>query len=145
MRQVEKSVLVPHAQAQMFALVADIAKYPQFVPWVSQARVLEHGSGHVVGQLTMQRAGVRETFTTRNTMVEPREIRMDLVEGPFKTLSGLWTFDDIAGRGTKVTLNMRFEFANPMLALLLSRSFEKSCIELIDAFVARAREVHGGR
>jgi ribosome-associated toxin RatA of RatAB toxin-antitoxin module len=145
MRQVEKSVLVPHAQAQMFALVADIAKYPQFVPWVSQARVMEQGADYVVGQLTMQRAGVRETFTTRNTMRAPDEIQMDLVEGPFKTLSGLWTFADIAGRGTKVTLNMKFEFANPMLSLLLSRSFEKSCIELIDAFVARAREVHGGK
>lgn len=143
MRQVEKSVLVPHTQSEMFALVADVAKYSEFVPWVSQARVLERSEDQIVGQLEMHRAGVRETFTTRNRMIVPREIRMELVEGPFKALSGLWTFDDIAGRGTKVTLNMRFEFANPVLSLLLSRSFEKSCIELIDAFVARARDIYG--
>lgn len=144
MRQVEKSVLVPYTQAQMFALVADVGSYPDFVPWVTQARVIEQGADYVVGQLGMQRAGVRETFVTRNTMNMPSEIRMQLVEGPFKTLSGLWTFEDIAGRGARVTLKMQFEFANPMLSLLLSRSFEKSCIELIDAFVSRAREVYGG-
>jgi ribosome-associated toxin RatA of RatAB toxin-antitoxin module len=145
MRQVEKSVLVPYTQAQMFALVADLASYPAFVPWVSQARVIEQASDYIVGQLEMHRAGVRETFTTRNSMKAPDEIHMELVEGPFKTLSGLWTFEDIAGRGSQVKLKMRFEFANPMVALLLSRSFEKSCIELIDAFVSRAREVYGSK
>jgi ribosome-associated toxin RatA of RatAB toxin-antitoxin module len=145
MRQVEKSVLVPYTQAQMFALVADLASYPAFVPWVSQARVIEQAADYIIGQLEMHRAGVRETFTTRNSMRAPSEIHMELVEGPFKTLSGLWTFEDIAGRGSQVKLRMRFEFANPMVALLLSRSFEKSCIELIDAFVSRAREVYGSK
>jgi ribosome-associated toxin RatA of RatAB toxin-antitoxin module len=143
MRQIEKSVLVPYTQAQMFALVADLASYPDFVPWVSRAQVIEQAPDYVVGQLEMHRAGVRETFTTRNAMQAPREIHMELVEGPFKTLSGLWIFEDIAGRGSQVKLTMRFEFANPMMALLLSRSFEKSCLELIDAFVSRAREVYG--
>lgn len=145
MRQVEKSVLVPYTQTQMFALVADLASYPDFVPWVSRAQVIEQAEDYVVGQLEMHRAGVRETFTTRNSMNAPTEIHMELVEGPFKTLSGLWTFADIAGRGSQVKLRMRFEFANPMVALLLSRSFEKSCIELIDAFVSRAREVYGNK
>lgn len=145
MRQVEKSVLVPYTQTQMFALVADLASYPDFVPWVSRAQVIEQAEDYVVGQLEMHRAGVRETFTTRNSMNAPTEIHMELVEGPFKTLSGLWTFEDIAGRGSQVKLRMRFEFANPMVALLLSRSFEKSCIELIDAFVSRAREVYGNK
>lgn len=145
MRQVEKSVLVPYTQTQMFALVADLASYPDFVPWVSRTEVIEQAEDYVVGQLEMHRAGVRETFTTRNSMNAPTEIHMELVEGPFKTLSGLWTFEDIAGRGSQVKLRMRFEFANPMVALLLSRSFEKSCIELIDAFVSRAREVYGNK
>ena len=145
MRQVEKSVLVPYTPAQMFALVADLASYPAFVPWVSQARVIELAADYIIGQLEMHRAGVRETFMSRNSMRAPSEIHMELVEGPFKTLSGLWTFEDIAGRGSQVKLRMRFEFANPMVALLLSRSFEKSCIELIDAFVSRAREVYGSK
>lgn len=145
MRELARSALVPYTPAQMFDLVADVERYPDFVPWVSKARVLEQGEDYVVGQLEMHRSGAREAFTTRNAMQKPQRIEMQLVEGPFKTLAGVWTFDDIAGRGCKVSLHMRFEFANPMLGLLLSRSFEKSCSDLVDAFVARAREVYGAK
>ncbi|HKE93859.1 MAG TPA: SRPBCC family protein, partial [Povalibacter sp.] len=72
--------------------------------------------------------------------------RMDLklVDGPFKLLEGRWSFDAIADRGTRIGLSIRFEFANPVLSLMLSKSFEKSCAQLVDAFVARARSVYGG-
>jgi ribosome-associated toxin RatA of RatAB toxin-antitoxin module len=143
MREVLKSALVPYSPAQMFALVEDMERYPHFVPWVSHARVIERGNDYVIGQLTMHRAGVNEVFTTRNALKPPHEIDMRLVKGPFKTLSGLWKFEDLAGRGCKVGLRMCFEFSNPMLSLLLSRSFEKSCGELVDAFVAQARAVYG--
>lgn len=143
MREVRRSALVPYLPAQMFALVEDLEHYPQFVPWVTKAEVLERGSNHVIGRLEMHRAGVREKFTTRNTFAPPREISLELVSGPFKTLQGRWSFEPIGERGTKVGLSMRFEFANPMVALLMSRSFEKNCSELIDAFVARARSVYG--
>ena len=89
---------------------------------------------------------MRELVTTRNTLTPPREITLALVAGPFKTLDGRWTFQPIgADRGTRIELTIRFEFANPMLNLLLARSFEKSCNELVDAFVARARAVYGTR
>jgi len=99
----------------------------------------------VVGRLEMHRSGAREAFTTRNAMHPPHRIEMELVEGPFSVLSGAWTFEDIAGRGCKVSLQMRFQFSNPVLGLLLSRSFEKSCSELVDAFVARAREMYAAQ
>jgi ribosome-associated toxin RatA of RatAB toxin-antitoxin module len=143
MREVIKTALVPYTPAQMFVLVADFEHYPQFVPWVERSEVLDRGTDFVVGRLTMHRSGVREAFVTRNVMRPPDQIEMQLVEGPFKTLHGLWTFEDLAGRGTKVGLRMRFEFSNVMLSLLLSRTFEKSCAELVDAFVARARDVYG--
>jgi ribosome-associated toxin RatA of RatAB toxin-antitoxin module len=66
-----------------------------------------------------------------------------LVEGPFRKLEGLWTFSAIGTAGTKVVLEMRFEFANPVASMLFGRAFEQSVGELIDAFVARARQVHG--
>ncbi len=143
MRELARSALVPFTPAQMFALVADLERYPDFGPWVSKAQVLERGDDYVIGRLEMHRSGTREAFTTRNTMRHPERIDMQLVEGPFKTLSGLWTFEDIAGRGCNVSLKMQFEFSNPLLALLLSRTFEKSCSDLVDAFVARARDVYG--
>jgi coenzyme Q-binding protein COQ10 len=146
MKEVKRSALVPYGPEQMFALVEDVESYPQFLPWVRSAQLLARGPHEVVGQLEMQRAGMRELVTTRNTLTPPREITLALVAGPFKTLDGRWTFQPIgADRGTRVELTIRFEFANPMLNLLLARSFEKSCNELVDAFVARARAVYGTR
>ena len=146
MKEVKRSALVPYTAEQMFALVEDIERYPQFLPWVGAAQVLERGPREVVGRLEMHRAGMREIVTTRNVLTPPREITLTLVAGPFKTLEGRWTFEPIgADRGTRVGLTIRFEFANAMLSLLLSRSFEKNCDELVDAFVARARAVYGTR
>lgn len=126
----------------MFALVDDVERYPDFVPWVKEASVIERRDGEVIARLEMERAGVREKFTTRNTLQAPHRIDLRLVDGPFKLLEGQWTFDAIQNRGTKIGLLIRFEFANPVTALLLSRSFEKSCAQLIDAFTQRARSVY---
>lgn len=146
MKEVKRSALVPYTAEQMFALVEDIERYPQFLPWVSAAQVLERSPQEVVGRLEMHRAGMREVVTTRNVLTAHREITLELVAGPFKTLAGRWTFEPIGeDRGARVALSIRFEFANPMLSLLLSRTFEKSCNDLVDAFVARARTVYGAR
>jgi ribosome-associated toxin RatA of RatAB toxin-antitoxin module len=146
MREVKRSALVPYTAEQMFALVEDIERYPQFLPWVAAAQLIERTPREVVGRLEMHRAGMREFVTTRNVLTPPGEITLALVAGPFKTLDGRWTFEPIGeNRGTRVSLSIRFEFANSMLNLLLSRSFEKSCNQLVDAFVARARTVYGTR
>ena len=144
MKEVKRSALVPYTAEQMFALVEDVERYPQFLPWVTASQLLKRSASEVVGRLEMHRAGMREIITTRNVLTPHREITLALVAGPFKTLEGRWTFEPIGeNRGTRVGLSMRFEFANPMLNLLLSRSFEKSLNELVDAFVARARAVYG--
>jgi ribosome-associated toxin RatA of RatAB toxin-antitoxin module len=144
MRQVDRTALVPYTPAQMFALVEDIERYPEFVPWVARAEVLERKPGEIIARLEMERSGVRERFTTRNVLDPPQRMDLQLVDGPFKLLDGRWTFEAIAG-GTRIGLVIRFEFANPVLSLLLSRSFEKSCGQLVDAFVERARAVHAGK
>ena len=143
MREVKRSALVPYTAEQMFALVEDIERYPEFLPWVIAAQVIERKPDEVIGRLEMHRGGVREKFTTRNQLTRPTEIKLTLVEGPFRTLEGHWSFEPIAERGVKVALSIRFEFANPVLGLLLSRSFEKNFGELINAFVERARSIYG--
>jgi ribosome-associated toxin RatA of RatAB toxin-antitoxin module len=143
MRQVDRSALVPFTPAQMFELVADIERYPEFLPWVIGAKILQREPDGIVGQLEMERAGVREKFTTRNVLEPPSRMSLALVDGPFRLLDGLWTFDAIGDRGTKIRLAIRFEFKNPLTAMLLSRAFEKSCTDMVDAFVARARAVYG--
>lgn len=143
MREVTRSALVPYSAEQMFALVEDIERYPEFVPWISAAQKLQATPEEVTGKLEMHRAGVRETFTTRNFLKRPSEMLMTLVDGPFKTFEGRWSFTTLGDKGVKVGLTIRFEFANAMLGMLLSRAFEKNCGEMIDAFVARARAVYG--
>ena len=90
----------------------------------------------------MQRGGMRERFTTRNGFERPGFMAMQLARGPFPVLDGRWTFTPIGGAGTKVELEMRFEFASAVVAMLFGKSFEQSCGTLIDAFIARARQVH---
>ncbi len=143
MRQVDRSALVPYTPEQMFMLVQDIESYPRFVPWVSAAEVVSRTQTEVVGRLEMERSGLRETFTTRNVLRPPHQMDLQLVDGPFKLLEGRWSFDPIGDKGTRIALSIRFEFANPMLSLMLSRTFEKSCAQLVDAFVAQARAVYG--
>lgn len=126
----------------MFALVADIERYPEFVPGVVGARVLKREPDGIIGELEMERAGVKERFSTRNIFEEPSRMSLELVDGPFRFLDGLWTFQPLGERGTKIQLTMRFEFKNPLTAMLLSRMFEKSCSDMVDAFVSRARAIY---
>jgi ribosome-associated toxin RatA of RatAB toxin-antitoxin module len=147
MREVTRSALVPYTAEQMFALVADIERYPEFVPWLVAAEKVDSGPNQVTGRLEMHRAGMREKFTTRNVLNPPKEITLTLVDGPFRVLEGRWTFEPLGEqgneRGVRIGLTIRFEFANAMLGMLLSRTFEKNCGELVDAFVARARSLYG--
>jgi ribosome-associated toxin RatA of RatAB toxin-antitoxin module len=142
-REIQRSALVAFSPEQMFDLVVDVERYPQFLPWVVGARVYERSEHELLASMEMQRAGVREGFSTRNRMDRPHWMTLQLVEGPFRLLEGRWAFTAIGEVGTRIELAMRFEFASPVVALLFGKAFEQSCGQLIDAFITRARQVHG--
>lgn len=148
MREVKRSALVPYTPAQMFVLVEDFERYPEFLPWASGARLLSRDGNELVGRLELERMGVREHFTTRNLLQAPHQMDMQLIDGPFRMLQGSWRFTAISDadarlRGTRVDLNIRFEFKSAMLELLMGKSFETSCGSLVDAFTKRARDLYG--
>jgi ribosome-associated toxin RatA of RatAB toxin-antitoxin module len=148
MREVKRNALVPYTPAQMFALVEDFERYPEFLPWVSAATLLSRDGDELVGRLDMERLGIKEHFTTRNRLQAPTQMDMQLVDGPFKQLDGTWRFTaicDAAGtpRGTRVDLGIQFEFKNAMLDMLIGKAFEASCGSLVDAFTKRARTKYG--
>jgi ribosome-associated toxin RatA of RatAB toxin-antitoxin module len=148
MREVKRNALVPYTPAQMFALVEDFERYPEFLPWVSGAKLLSRKDAELVGRLDMEWLGIKEHFTTRNHLLAPTQMDMQLVEGPFKQLQGAWRFTaicDAAGvpRGTRVDLNLQFEFKSTMLEMLLGKVFEASCGSLVDAFIKRAKAQYG--
>jgi ribosome-associated toxin RatA of RatAB toxin-antitoxin module len=137
--EVKRTALVTYSPDQMFDLVVDVERYCEFLPWVKGAEVHERTGQELRASITMERTGVRQTFTTRNVMQRPDWMSLTLVEGPFKTLEGLWTFTPIGTAGTRIALDMKFEFANALTSMLFGRAFEHSVGQLIDAFVTRAK------
>lgn len=142
MHSVRRSALVLHSAEQMFGLVDDIESYPEFLPWCSDAHI-EHEKGDVIdASLELHKGGLRKRFKTRNTRHFPYAIELELLGGPFRYLSGGWHFDDLGRQGSKVSLELDFEFESTLLDMLLGSFFEETCNKLVDAFTQRARVVY---
>jgi ribosome-associated toxin RatA of RatAB toxin-antitoxin module len=147
MKNVHKSVLIWYSAEEMFALVTDVAHYPEFLPWCDHASVLAKEADGMKAEVGIAFGGIHQTFTTRNVHVPGREVRMKLVDGPFSRLDGHWKFTPIgeAGqRACRVTLDLHYSFKNAALAALVGPVFDKIAGNLVDAFVKRAEHVYGG-
>jgi ribosome-associated toxin RatA of RatAB toxin-antitoxin module len=140
MREVKRSALIAESPARMYALINDIDRYPEFVPWCTAARVESRKEGEVVATLTIKRGPLRAEFTTRNLLEPGKRVLMQFVSGPFSVLEGLWTLTPLGDLGCRVELEMRFEFANRVAGTLFAPLFEDTAASLVDAFVKRARE-----
>jgi ribosome-associated toxin RatA of RatAB toxin-antitoxin module len=146
MKTVHKSVLIWYSAEEMFALVTDVAKYPEFLPWCDRASVLaadEHGMNAEIG---IAFGGIHQTFRTRNEHVPGREVSMKLVDGPFSRLDGRWRFTPIGAgtqRACRVELELNYGFDNAALGALVGPVFDKIAASQVDAFVKRAEQVYG--
>ena len=140
MREVKRSALIAESPARMYALINDIERYPEFVPWCTAARVESRKEGEVVATLAIKRGPLRAEFTTRNLLETDKRVLMQFVSGPFRVLEGLWTLTPLGDLGCRVELEMRFEFANRVAGTLFASLFEDTAASLVDAFVRRARE-----
>ncbi len=144
MQLVERSALVTYTAAQMFALVNDVAHYPEFLPWCMAARVEEVSPVERIAALKVARGVLRTEFTTRNTLRQDEQIQMQLLHGPFRDLQGEWRFEPIGARGSRVHFRVEFEFKNRLTATAFNAVFEAMCGTIIDAFVQRAKTVYPG-
>lgn len=146
MKTIHKSVLLWHSAPEMFALVTDVARYPDFLPWCDRGEVLEQTGDCMVARVGMSIGGLRQAFTTRNTHVSDREVHMALVDGPFSQLDGHWTFTPL-GNGDqsacKVEFTLRYGFSSKALAAVVGPVFDRIAGSLVDAFVKRADQVYG--
>jgi ribosome-associated toxin RatA of RatAB toxin-antitoxin module len=147
MKTVHKSVLIWYSAEEMFNLVTDVAKYPQFLPWCDRAAVSDATERGMKAQVGISFGGIHQTFTTRNEHVPGREVKMHLVDGPFSRLDGHWKFTPLGGAGEqracKVELQLCYGFDNVALAALVGPVFDKIAGSLVDAFVKRAEAVYG--
>lgn len=146
MKTVHKSVLIWYSPQEMYALVTDVAQYPQFLPWCDHARILEHDAQGMTAEVGISFSGIRQTFTTRNSHTQPSQVGMQLVKGPFSKLDGVWSFHplgDGSQRACKVELVLNYGFDNATLGKLVGPVFDKIAASLVDAFVKRAQQVYG--
>ena len=143
MPTVNRTALVRHTPQQMFDLVNDFERYPEFLPGCRRARLLEHDADHLIGEMTLGRAGVEQTITTRNDLYAPERIELSLVKGPFKRLDGRWKFITMGENVCKVSLEMDFEFSSRLLGMAFGKVFQQIAGQQVDAFTRRADELYG--
>nr|WP_279537174.1 type II toxin-antitoxin system RatA family toxin [Aestuariicella hydrocarbonica] len=135
--------MVAYSDQKMFELVNDIETYPHYMDGCVGAKVLERSSVEVTARLDLKKMGVSYSFTTRNLLDAPHTMDMNLVEGPFKRLKGVWTFRALAEDACKVSLDLEFEFNNSLMAKTAGKLFESVANELVDGLCRRAKQVYG--
>ena len=143
MQVVERSALVTFSPAQMYALVNDVPRYPEFLPWCVGARVDEVSPTERIAMMKIAHGVLQTEFTTRNTLTPDARIDMRLTHGPFRDLTGAWRFDAIGTRGSRVHFKVEFEFKNRLTSAAFNTIFEALCGSIVDAFVEQARTVYG--
>jgi len=155
MKREHKSILLWYSPREMYDLVVAVDHYPQFLPWCERAEVLGETGDTMTARLHLAYAGVRQAFTTRNTHVPARSVLVQLVDGPFSMLDGMWQFLPIgraAGavtegeeRACRIEFELDYAFASKPLEAVLSPVFDKVADTLVDRFVQRAEQVYGLR
>lgn len=149
MPRINRSALVLHSAQAMFGLVDDIKSYPEFLPWCASSKELARDEQGVCAQIELRKGRVHKSFTTQNSNDPGVSITMRLVEGPFKKLEGVWSFQVLdegssnLPSGCKVSLDLQYEFSNVLLKMTMGPVFQQIADKLVDAFCQRANDIYG--
>jgi len=127
----------------MYDIVNDVAAYPEFLPWCGASHVVSQSNLEMVASVTIAKAGIRQTFQTRNHLVPGERIEMQLQEGPFKSLKGEWQFKVLNFEACKIQFEVEFEVSNGLLSAAIGPIFEHIASTMVDSFCERAKQVYG--
>jgi coenzyme Q-binding protein COQ10 len=122
----------------MFDVVMHIEAYPEFLPWVADSRVLSRMDGELTAELVADLAGVQHSFRTIDRFVTNKLVEIRLLEGPFRFLESVWTFEDRGNGSCKVHFSIEFEFRSMMLGMVANPIFSTACRSMVHAFEQRA-------
>lgn len=145
MAQVSRSALLMYSAEEMYQLVNDVNAYPEFLPGCVDANILTNNNNVMRASVEVSKAGIRQTFTTENILVNGQSILMNLVDGPFKHLRGGWTFSKLDEQACKINLDLEFEFNNSLAELAFGRIFNELVGSMVKSFSSRAKVVYGIR
>lgn len=134
---------LPYSPEQMFELVADVRRYPEFLPWVSAIRVRSDEETQMVADMIVGFKGLRETFTSKVQKERPDHIRVDYLDGPLKHLNNDWKFRPDGKGGCLVDFCVDFQFKNRMFEMLAGQVFDRALRKMIGAFEERAAALYG--
>lgn len=128
-----------HEPGELFSLVVDIERYPEFLPWCRAARIIERHEDHFIGELIIAFSGFTESYTSKVTpLPQQSRIEVELVKGPFTTLSNHWKFEPAKQGGTNIHFAVEFEFKSKLLDNLMGGFFGRAVDKMGDAFIKRA-------
>ena len=135
--------LLPYTAEQLFDLVADVERYPEFLPWCLGARVRERRDNVITADLLIGFRMVRERFTSRVVLDRPDQIDVSYAEGPFRYLENHWIFEPAPGGGCVIDFHVDFEFRSRMLQKIITVLFNEAVRRMVAAFESRARQLYG--
>ncbi len=142
MIQIRRSAIVRHSCARMYDLVNDVEAYPRRFNWCSGADVLAREPDALTARLELRLGAMTQSFTTRNTLEPPQRITMQLVEGPFRALHGVWTFTALGDAGCKIALALDFDYSG-LMGPVLRAGFQKLADRMVDDFSREADRADG--
>tara|TARA_B100000902_G_scaffold328086_1_gene323979 strand:+ start:890 stop:1324 length:435 start_codon:yes stop_codon:yes gene_type:complete len=137
---IKKHALVLHNKEKMFTLVDRVEDYPNFLPWCSKTEVIKRSEKITKATILINYHNVKQSFTTENVKIFPTKMNINLVDGPFKTLKGEWSFIEIEKDTCKIEFELQYEFSNHILDKLISPVFNMIANTFIDNFVAKANK-----
>lgn len=134
---------LPYTAEQLFRLVAEVDKYPEFLPWCKAARITKRDGNAFYADLVVAFKMLRERFTSKVTLLPPYGIDVEYIEGPFRYLNNHWRFEPAPDGGCIVDFYVDFEFRSKFLQNLMGVLFNEAVNRMIAAFEARARALYG--
>lgn len=134
---------LPHSAAQMFDLVADVRRYPEFLPWVSAIRIRKDSETEMLADMVVGFKSLRETFSSRVVKTPHSSIVVDYLDGPMKHLHNHWQFEDTVGGGSIVEFTVDFSFRNRVFEALAGQFFDSALRKMTSAFIERADDLYG--
>lgn len=134
---------LPYSVEQMFDLVADVARYPEFLPWVVATRVKTDSETEMVADMLVGFGAIREKFTSRVTKDRPNLLTVHYVDGPLRDLDNRWAFRPLDTGSCEIDFCVEFSFKNKIFEALAGQYFDRAFRRMVAAFEQRASELYG--
>ena len=131
-----------YSDKQMFDLIIDVEKYPEFLPWCKSTNIYDKDTNIFYSDMEIGFNLIKEKFTSRVTTLHSKKIHSEAISGPFNKMNNIWEIENLSHDKCRITLNIEFDFKSFLLRNLMGKLFEVSAIKMIDAFENRANYLY---